>query len=143
MCVFVLDLDGRFDATRLTCAEDDLHHVYVLQPGRVRSADADRGASLVAEAETFMLYSQTAQISRSRQWWGSIVVGGTGTGAGGDLAAGWKGWLRVDREHVPEFAPGTTVEAAYEQRPARQEAVDASGWAATSPWGSLVFHDEA
>ncbi|KAK5990957.1 hypothetical protein PT974_09232 [Cladobotryum mycophilum] len=141
MSLFVLDLEGRFDATCLDCTETDLQHVYVQQPGRDAGTgnNADYVRSFVAEAETFMLYSDVARTSISRKWWGTIVVGGLGAG---DLIAGWRGWLRIDREHVPEFAPGISAETAYERRPTRQEAVDAAGWAATSRWGNLIFNNE-
>ncbi|PNY29567.1 Uncharacterized protein TCAP_00518 [Tolypocladium capitatum] len=133
--LLVLDLDGRFDATRLTCGADDLRHVYVQRPAR---SSPEHLRALVADAEGFMLYDAAAQASRSRQWWGTVVVGGLGAG---DITAGWNGWLRVDRDQVQAFALGMSADEALAQRDARQEAVDAAGWAATSPWGGFVFHE--
>jgi hypothetical protein len=34
-----------------------------------------------------------------------------------------------------------SVEEALQRRSARQEAVDAAGWAAESQWGGFVFKD--
>ncbi|KAK7398235.1 hypothetical protein QQX98_012385 [Neonectria punicea] len=133
--LLVMDLDGRFDATRLTCPEPHLRHVYVQRPAR---SSLERLRALVAEAEGFMLYGDGAHASAARQWWGTVVVGGLGAG---DIAAGWKGWLRVDREHVRGFALGISAEEAMEQRGRRQDAVDAAAWAATSEWGDFSFED--
>ncbi|ODA83128.1 hypothetical protein RJ55_01638 [Drechmeria coniospora] len=134
--LMVLDLDGRFDATRITCAEEHLHHVYVQRPAH---SSPETVRTLVADAQGFMLYNAASQASLSRQWWGTIVIGGLGSA--GDLVAGWKGWLRVDREPVQPFALGISSDEALTQRKARQDAVDAAGWAATSPWGGFVFHE--
>ncbi|KAM4065956.1 peptidase M43, pregnancy-associated plasma-A [Hirsutella rhossiliensis] len=141
--VLVVDADGRFDATRLACHDDDdLRHVYVQQCGGAASPEHLR--ALVADAEAFMLYHAAARPSRSRRWWGTVVVlGGAGAPGlgGGDVVAGWKGWLRVDRDQVQPFALGVGVDDALAERDARQRAVDAAGWAATSPWGGFVFYD--
>ncbi|UNI15634.1 hypothetical protein JDV02_002149 [Purpureocillium takamizusanense] len=156
--VLVVDLDGRFDATRLTCAEDDMRHVYVQRPARSGSAATGPGMerhlrAVIADAGAFMLYDDAAWASRWRQWWGTLVVGGGGGGGGGygtgyggpgaagDVVTGWRGWLRVDREEVPAFALGMSADEALAQRRARQDAVDAAGWAASSPWGGFVFHE--
>ncbi|KAH7149721.1 hypothetical protein B0J13DRAFT_313474 [Dactylonectria estremocensis] len=133
--LLVIDLDGRFDATRLTCDESHLHHVYVQRPAR---SSLERLRAVVSEAEGFMLYGNGAHTSAARQWWGTVVVGGIGAG---DIAAGWKGWLRVDREHIRGFALGISAEEAMEQRRWRQDAVDTAGWAATSDWGGFFFND--
>ena len=156
-------MDGRFDVTRIPeCAPfpspapapppstvrvrpSDLDHVHVSLPargGRSHVADA------VAAAEKFMLYGRHA--SRSREWWGTLVVGG-GTepsgvgvgGGGGDVAvtAGWRGWLRVDRAEVGGFGGG--VEEALAGRDGRAAAVDAAGWVAGSVWGGFAFGGEA
>lgn len=85
-----------------------------------------------------MLYGDASRASAGREWWGTIVLGGLGAG---DVVAGWKGWLRVDRESVRGFALGISAEEALEQRERRQDAVEAAGWAATSQWGGFVFRD--
>ncbi|KAH7148952.1 hypothetical protein EDB81DRAFT_481615 [Dactylonectria macrodidyma] len=133
--LLVIDLEGRFDATRLTCDESHLHHVYVQHPAH---SSPERLRTVVSEAEGFMLYGNGAHASGARQWWGTVVVGGIGAG---DIATGWKGWLRVDREHIRGFALGISGEEAMEQRGRRQDAVDAAGWAATSDWGGFSFND--
>ncbi|KAH8699994.1 hypothetical protein BGZ61DRAFT_241129 [Ilyonectria robusta] len=133
--LLVIDLDGRFDTTRLTCVESNLRHVYVQRPAR---SNTERLRAVVAEAEGFMLYGNGAHASTARQWWGTVVVGGLGAG---DIAAGWKGWLRVDREHIRGFTIGISAEEAMEQRGRRQDAVDGAGWAATSEWGGFSFKE--
>lgn len=149
LAVLVVDLEDRFDATRLACGDSDARHIYVQRAARIvpgtdgtkTATDSPAGPeqlrALVAEAEGFILYG--AHASAARSWWGTVVVGGMGAG---DMVAGWKGWLRVDREAVRSFPLGTSAAEALGRREARQEAVDAAGWAATSQWGGFVFHDE-
>ncbi|KAF4976894.1 hypothetical protein FZEAL_6496 [Fusarium zealandicum] len=134
--VLIIDLEGRFDATRLTCSPSHTRHVYVQRPAR---SSPEQLRALVAEAEGVLLYGDVAQASAGREWWGTVVVGGLGAG---DVSAGWKGWLRVDREHVREFALGISAEEAFEQRGRRQDVVDAAGWAVTSQWGGFTFNEE-
>lgn len=155
--LLVIDLDGRFDATRLSCGDTDARHVYIHRPSRPSaygtsaredgsggdetwdsSANPDHLRALVAEAANFMLYGAGAAPSASRRWWGTVVVGGPGAG---DIVASWKGWLRISREPVQAFALGLSAEEALERRSARQEAVDAAGWTADSPWGGFLFKE--
>ncbi|KAJ9422185.1 hypothetical protein QL093DRAFT_2306670 [Fusarium oxysporum] len=119
--ILVIDIEGRFDTTRLTSR-----------------SDPDNTRALVAEAEGILLYGSAAKASAGREWWGTIVVGGVGAG---DITTGWKGWLRVDRENVRGFAPGISAEEALDQKRQRQDIVDAAGWAATSQWGGFVFRE--
>lgn len=135
MSVLVVDLDSRFQAARLPCSEDDLRHIYVLRPPR---ASPQELREMISGADKFLLYNTVAQASANRVWWGTIVLGGLGAG---DITAGWKGWLRVDREEVRPFPPGISLEEALKQRDARQAAVDAAGWLVSSSWGSFTFHD--
>ncbi|KAG9251728.1 uncharacterized protein F5Z01DRAFT_263551 [Emericellopsis atlantica] len=154
--LLVIDLEGRFDATRLTCPEMDARHIYIHRPSRPSSygtspaegdgdhnsngtTSADHLRALVAEAGNFMLYGAAAAPSASRQWWGTIVVGGMGAG---QVVAGWKGWLRISREETPGFALGTSAEEALTRRSARQSVVEAAGWIAESQWGDFVFREE-
>ncbi|CAM1500844.1 Fc.00g100060.m01.CDS01 [Cosmosporella sp. VM-42] len=134
--LFIIDLDNRFDATRLTCSSQHIRHVYIQRPAR---SSPDRLRALVADAETFMLYGDASRQSSSREWWGTVVLGGLGAG---DIVAGWKGWLRVERENVRGFTLGISAEEAMEQRSNRAEAVESAGWAATSQWGGFVFKEE-
>ncbi|KAF9775450.1 hypothetical protein IL306_006429 [Fusarium sp. DS 682] len=133
--ILVIDIEGRFDATRLTCSPSHFEHVYVHRPAR---SDPENTRALVAEAESALLYGSVARASAGREWWGTIVVGGVGAG---DIAAGWKGWLRVDREHVRGFTLGISAEEALDQKKQRQDAVDAAGWVATSQWGGFTFRE--
>lgn len=136
--VFVIDLDGRFDAARLTCSASDLSHVYVQTPAREAAATPDRLRGLVGDAEAFMVYSSGARASAGRVWWGTVVVGGFGAG---DVAAGWKGWCRVERARVAGFAAGVSGEEALGQREGRRRAVEEAGWVVLSEWGGFVFEE--
>ncbi|KAL7811537.1 hypothetical protein V8C44DRAFT_100212 [Trichoderma aethiopicum] len=138
MALFVIDLEGRFDATRLTCADDALQHVYVQQPPCDESSSTNVEAirSLISDAEHFMIYDRCSAVSLSREFWGSIVLGGLGAG---DLTAAWKGWLHVEREHIAEYSTRITLEEAFERRSNRQDVVDRAGWVAASQWGKYVF----
>ncbi|KAM5352173.1 hypothetical protein ACJ41O_004896 [Fusarium nematophilum] len=133
--VLIIDLEGRFDATRLTCSPPHTRHVYIQRPART---SPEQLRAMVAEAENVLLYGNVAQASAAREWWGTIVVGGLGAG---DIAVGWKGWLRVDRQHVRGFALGISAEEALEQRTQRQDVVEAAGWAVASQWGGFTFKE--
>lgn len=135
--VVVVDADHRFDATCLVAAEkdeslpasrDDLRHVYVYRPARssfranVTSEASDQAQACVAAARQHMLYG--AHASRDRAWWGTVVVGGSG----GDLNAGWKGWMDVRRSEVAPFGVGLSLEEALLERERRHERVRERGW---------------
>lgn len=106
----------------------------------LRPAESTRDGvrDLIASTESFLLYDEAARASAGRELWGTIVIGGFG---GGDVAAGWKGWLRVDREEVRQFPADISIDDALRQREERQAAVDAAGWQVTSAWGGFVFHE--
>ncbi|KAI0534092.1 hypothetical protein GGR58DRAFT_79559 [Xylaria digitata] len=141
--VVVVDVESRFDVTRLinttstpgasatnsrnTATPVDLAHVHVYRPSR------EQVHAVVAGVDEYMLYGSHS--SRGRQWWGTVVVGGVG----GDVNAGWKGWLRVEREGVAGFPVGMSVEEALRERERRHEAVDRAGWVASSQWGTHVW----
>ncbi|KAJ2966218.1 hypothetical protein NUW58_g10714 [Xylaria curta] len=134
--VVIIDTEGKFDVTRLIsykpadpnypAAPADLAHVYIYRPGR----DQEQVKAILSSLDEFMLYG--AHDSRARAWWGTIVIGGMG----GHVNAGWKGWLRVEREYVSGFPVGISAEEAMGERQKRQAAVDAAGWAASSRWGT-------
>ncbi|KAI0967287.1 hypothetical protein F4678DRAFT_247949 [Xylaria arbuscula] len=158
--VVVVDAEDKFDVTRLVSSstststfprpprpstssekEDekpshlpatpaDLVHIHIYRPpGRSREAVE----AVLSGVDEYMVYGDHA--SRGRVWWGTVVVGGTG----GDVNAGWKGWLRVDRESVGGFAVGISVEEALRERNKRWEAVERAGWVAGSSWGGYVW----
>ena len=127
----VVDVDARFDVTCLSCDVEDLQHIYVVRPAR---STPDHLRQVVADAGEIMLYGD--HVSKDREYWGTIVLGGL---AAGDLIAGWKGWLRVDKGQPPGFALGVTADEALAQRDKRQLAVDELGWAASSAWGGFTF----
>ncbi|RCI08566.1 hypothetical protein L249_4773 [Ophiocordyceps polyrhachis-furcata BCC 54312] len=148
--VLVVDVDGSFDATRLTlsCGDDDLAHVYVQRPDENdygdEEDDADSIRELVVSAQRFMLYNASASLSR--HWWGTVVVGG-GSRSGGlaglvDIVAGFNGWLRIEREPVvAPCPPGLDLAEALARREERQRLVDAAAWVASSSWGDFVFSE--
>ncbi|CEJ92225.1 hypothetical protein VHEMI07886 [[Torrubiella] hemipterigena] len=128
--VSVIDLESRFDATRLSCSESDLDHIYVQT---FRYSASNDVSQIMTTIEKFMLYNQLSKPSQEREWWGTIVIGGVGAG---DVAAGWKGWLHVEPYKGPipprlrtDNADGAT-EGAQTQLPV---------WIASSQWGSFVF----
>ncbi|CEI66764.1 hypothetical protein FVEN_g12565 [Fusarium venenatum] len=133
--ILIIDIEGRFDATRLHCSPSHMRHVYVQRPAR---NDPEHTRTLVAEAEGILLYGDVARASAGREWWGTIVVGGLGSG---DISANWKGWLRVDREGVRGFALGISAQEALDQKKQRHDVVDMAGWAVTSQWGGYTFKD--
>ncbi|KAI0549830.1 hypothetical protein F4679DRAFT_227434 [Xylaria curta] len=137
--IVIIDTEGKFDVTRLISTKPDtnypatpadLAHVHIYRPGR----GAERVRAVLGTLDEFMLYGDHA--SRGREWWGTVVIGG---GGGGHVNAGWKGWLRVDREEVPGFQVGISVEEALRDRERRQTAVDRAGWTAASRWGSYTW----
>jgi hypothetical protein len=90
-----------------------------------------------------MLYGEHA--SKERVWKAVFVLGGNVLGkgiAGGEImtvTTGWRGWLRVEREEVPGFLAGTSVEEAWGDRGAREKAVQSRGWKGVSEVGEFVF----
>ncbi|KAI0842351.1 hypothetical protein F5Y06DRAFT_292275 [Hypoxylon sp. FL0890] len=153
--VVIVDAESRFDVTRLLSPDcshhsttssypaelPDLRHVHVYRPARGQ----DQIRAAVAAAGEWMLYGEHG--SRAREWWGTVVIGGgsgtgsDGTSVKGDVNAGWKGWLRVEREGVPGFPAGVSVEEALRDRDKRQEVVDAAGWVAASRVGGYAWKD--
>jgi hypothetical protein len=166
--VAIIDFEGRFEPLRLlaarpfteaaatgstnaTAAEPkpraavqraDLNHVHILRPAR---GSITHIAACVASIEKYMLYG--SHRSRGREWWGTVVIGGGLNPAGSASAAAsaqvavtadWKGWLRVDRAEVQTFWD-MGAEEALADREKRQAAVEAAGWVASSPWGSLMI----
>lgn len=145
--VLVIDVDSRFDPARLTCTAGDARHIYVQHPAQqVRSArgethdESPTTGPVKADADAHMLYGAVTTASATRQWWGTILAGGLGHGE--VTTAGWKGWLRVDREEVPGFPLGVSVERALSQREARQDIVDSARWSADSQWGGFAFREQ-
>ncbi|KAJ4287520.1 hypothetical protein N0V88_007622 [Collariella sp. IMI 366227] len=150
--VSIVDFEGRFEPLRLLSTRPveggarvqrtDLDHVHITRPAHGNLA---QNADCVASIENYMLYG--SHQSRGREWWGTIVIGGGLNPAGSISAAasaqvavtaGWKGWLRVDREDMPTFWDMSAEEALVD-REKRQAAVDDVGWLATSLWGGFTI----
>ncbi|KAJ4415276.1 hypothetical protein N0V82_007438 [Gnomoniopsis sp. IMI 355080] len=121
-------------------AVDDLRHVHIYRPARGSSAHI---REVLKSAENFIVYSKHASVAR--EWWGTIVIGGGSPAALGsghaDVTTGWKGWLRVNRDDVRGFPLGMSAEEALVDRHQRQQAADASGYAATCAWGNFQFRE--
>jgi hypothetical protein len=143
----------------------DLQHVYVYKPARGSRTYLNE---LIASAETYMVYGAHGSRARE-WWGTIVIGGGllknlnaaaaaaeaknnsnanstttTPSSASShnpsvNVTAGWKGWLRVDRDEVRGFPLGISVEAALAERARRQEAVAAAGWVASSAFGEFVF----
>ncbi len=80
-----------------------------------------------------MLYADHR--SKGREWLGTIVNGGLG----GDVVLGWRGWLRVEREHVGGFGEGVSIEEVWGERGRRDEVVEGKGWRADSEMGGFAW----
>ncbi|KAK0386706.1 hypothetical protein NLU13_6540 [Sarocladium strictum] len=140
--ILLIDLDGRFDATRLSCQPTCLRHLYVQRPARSAvSASHEKLRGVIADAEEFMLHGEGSSQSRGREWWGTVVIGAAEGLSSDVVAAGWKGWLKVERETVAGFAMGMGVREARARREERQKVVDGVGWSVESAWGGFVFHE--
>ncbi|KAF3342640.1 hypothetical protein VD0002_g1023 [Verticillium dahliae] len=165
--VVVIDLEDRFDATRLTVGsgpnddadhdkhdietdtDDPLRHVHVYRPAR---SSIEHLRDVIAAAEHRMLYGR--HDSRTREWWGTIVIGaplaattGSSSAAGRpsssvQVTASWRGWMRVDRDEVRGFPLGAGVGEVLADRERRQAAVDEAPWTASCAWGSIVFQEK-
>lgn len=123
--IVVIDADGRFDVTRLNCKVEDLKHVHIYMPvkGHVKET--------IMEVEAYLQGGEHS--SMGRECVGVVVNGGQG----GDIVVGWKGWLKVhsERDEVPKFGFGVSVEEAMREREQRQVVVDEKGWRAVSSMG--------
>ncbi|KAM0277312.1 hypothetical protein ACHAQH_005903 [Verticillium albo-atrum] len=169
--VIVIDLENRFDATRLKVgsgldresqydgqginngddadAEDTLHHVHVYRPAR---SSPEQLREVIAAAESRMLYGR--HDSRTREWWGTIVIGAplsattSSSSAHGrpsssiQITSSWRGWMRVDREEVRGFPLGASAGEALADRKRRQDAVEGAPWTASCAWGMVAFREE-
>lgn len=126
------------NAQRMTV--DDLKHVHIYRPARGSSSHI---REVLKSAEQYMVYAKHA--SSTREWWGTIVIGGGSPailGAGNvDVATGWKGWLRVDRDEICRFPLGMCIEEALAERDQRQHAVENADYTATCQWGWFTFGD--
>ena len=168
--ITIIDADHRFDVTRLLsdspastaphdaarpnpypATKNDLKHIYVYRPAP--SANQSQVQASLAAAREYMLYAPHG--SRTRAWWGSVVVGGTaGSGFVGpavdgrgerlvaDVVASWKGWLHIQREEVAGFGLGISVEEALGERERRAELARNRRWEARAREGAYAWgHD--
>ncbi|KAI1079835.1 hypothetical protein F5B20DRAFT_590389 [Whalleya microplaca] len=156
--VVVVDTESRFDVTRLVSPSSppspsstssssppshpahpaDLKHIHIYRPPHSGGGGGtpSQVPGLLAAAASHMLYGP-GNASRAREWWGTVVIGS----GGGDVSAGWRGWLRVRRAEVGGLAVGTSVQEALRERDRRQEVVEGAGWVAGSRWGGYVWRD--
>lgn len=86
----------------------------------------------------WLVYGQHA--SRGRDLALRIVSGGPGgpkVAVGADIVAGFRGWLRVEceKQDVPRFAPGLSVDEATREAGQRLAALERSRWTASSDEG--------
>lgn len=135
-----MDVDGKFDVTRLNCSVDDLKHVYVVRP-----PNGPKGVNECLEQATkWLTYGDHG--SRGRELVVKVVNGGGGqTAMKADVVGGWRGWLKAGSgaQEVMRFGMGMSVEEALMERDERQEAVDGSGWWARSDdYGQFKWMEE-
>ncbi|KAL2071308.1 hypothetical protein VTL71DRAFT_12543 [Oculimacula yallundae] len=125
--IALVDLTGRFSPSHLltssppssTCLQrSDLQHIHVFRPTKSNLK------ATIDSVETYMLYGDHK--SHGKEWLGVIVSGGVG----GDINLGWRGWLRVERENVPAFGEGVSVEEVWGERGRRGDVVSERGWRA-------------
>ncbi|KAL5604312.1 hypothetical protein BROUX41_002285 [Berkeleyomyces rouxiae] len=138
--VTLVDLESRFDATRLTSSRADIAHIHVFRmpPGPTLASSTAalitaQVRDVVAKAQQWMIYG--SHQSASREWWGTIVIGAPG----GQVWTGWRGWLRVSAEEIPGFVPGISVREAMVERGRREMVVDGVQWVVKCPWGRFAF----
>lgn len=82
--------------------------------------------------------------SREREWWGTVLVGSVlSSGSMGDIPAdvkaGWKGWMRVDREETPPLRHRRSVDEVMADGDRQFMISDRLGWVAKCPWGEFRF----
>lgn len=131
--IVVVDADGGFDVTRLSCEVQNFQHVHVYRPlkGHVNET--------LEQVEGNLVGGEHASMERECV---GIVVNGA---QGGDIMVGWRGWLRAgsERDDVPRFGIGISMEEAMREREQRQLAVESKGWRAVSEWGEYKWNEES
>jgi hypothetical protein len=123
--IVIVDVDGRFDVSRLSCSLEDLQHVHVVRPAKGMLKET------LGQLDTYLLGGKHGSMSRELV---ATVVNGS---QGGDISVSWRGWLKAESEidEVPRFGMGISVEEALTERDNRQEAIENKGWRAESEWG--------
>jgi hypothetical protein len=131
--IVVVDTDGRFDVSRLTCDFEELQHVHVFRPVKGRAGVLE----CLKEVERFL--TDGGHQSWDRECVGTVVNGAQD----GDLIVGWRGWLTAEGERrgVPGFGERVSVEEALEVREERIRAVEGKRWRARCEWGDYQWHD--
>ncbi|OBT86088.1 hypothetical protein VE02_05712 [Pseudogymnoascus sp. 03VT05] len=129
----VVDVDGRFDVTRLSCSEEELRHVYVVRCGK------EGVERCLEEGRSWLVYGEHG--SKGRELGVRVVSGGEG-GKGADVVGCWRGWMKVGRGAAPGFGGGISVEEAMGERGERQGVVERSGWRAESDYGQYRWVEE-
>lgn len=135
--VLVIDTDGKFDITKLSCSIEDLKHVYI-----IRTAGMDRVQQALRGGVDWLANQEHA--SKGRELALKIISGGPGSMTaleGFDIVAGWRGWLRVkgDASDVVKFGCTMSVEEAQEEAAERWAAVEATGWTASCDHGEYTW----
>jgi len=158
--VAIVDLEGRFDITRVLqripltsgsdlnpgLAVDSLGHIHVwrLTPSANSAASANADIRrAIDSARDHMLYRSHS--SRGRKWWGTIVIGDIPVGSDAALATGRTGWLRVERAGAKEFGVATNAVEALSEKEKAVGAVGENGkcrWLASSAWGDFTFVED-
>ncbi|RKF61550.1 hypothetical protein GcC1_155004 [Golovinomyces cichoracearum] len=111
--VALLDFTGRFNLSYLgaRCGIDSLSHLHVFRPPQ-------QSKEVFEAVKRWMLFGNHA--SHGKEWVGTIIIGAEGTGEWNGpervlVSSAWNGWLNVARDEPKKYAPGTSVEEAWNQ----------------------------
>ena len=129
----MIDADGKFDVSRLTCSFEELQHVYVFRPVTGIAGVPE----CLKEVERFLMEGDHR--SWDRESVGTVVS----SAHGGDMMVSWRGWLVAEsgRRDAPRFGEGVSVEEALGLREERMRAVEGKSWRARCDWGEYQWED--
>jgi hypothetical protein len=134
--VLVVDADGKFDVSALSCSKRDLQNVYIVRP-----PDGRKGVvKALNEATKWLLKGELASIDRELVL--KIVSGFKGTQLpAADIVCGWRGWMHVynGAEEVQRFLEGISVHEAEMEKHQRADATGRAGWVVAWASGEYKF----
>ncbi|TQS36893.1 hypothetical protein Golomagni_02648 [Golovinomyces magnicellulatus] len=124
--VALLDFTGRFNISHLSahCGIDSLSHLHVFRPPQ-------QSKKVFEAVKRWMLFGKHA--SHGKEWVGTIIIGADGASEWNGpervlVGSAWNGWLNVARDEPKKYAPGVSVEEAWNQ------SLDASTYVSWKAW---------
>jgi hypothetical protein len=122
--VVVIDAQGGFDITQLSCGIEDLKHVHLYKPSTSHVREA------ISQVEDYLWSGEHGSMSRTLA---AVIVCGAD---GGDITVGWRGWLHAESgvDEIGRFRTSLSAEEAMGERDQRQAAIDSKQLKATSDW---------